>query len=160
MTEYRNACHFWDNFKTCATCLNGATDSLKCTRLQWVLQLTGINKLVCMHASLKVVGRKLYVPLFLIKKCLFLALKKFAIYWVRFIFNAVFLIQLLTVGFWRIQTMVVWTLVLGQRLDQLQHTNALLPLQLMERSHDCARQMVPGLGRIQCVQVSTEVQTM
>ena len=55
--------------------------------------------------------------------------------------------------------MVVWTSAVGQRLNQLQPTNALLPLQLMEQSHDCARQMEPGLGRIQCVRVSTEVQT-
>lgn len=51
------------------------------------------------------------------------------------------------------------TSALGQRLDQLQPMNALVPLQLMEQNHDCARQMEPGLGRIQCVQVNTEVQT-
>ena len=76
-----------------------------------------------------------------------------------YIINAVFLIQLLTVGFWWIQTTVVLTSALGQRLDQLQPINALLPLQLMEQNYDCARQMEPGLGRIQCVQVNTEVQT-
>lgn len=69
-----------------------------------------------------------------------------------------FLMQLSTVVFWWIPTMVVWTSAVGQHLDQLQPTNALLHLQLMEQKHECARPMELGLGRNHCVQVSTEVQ--
>jgi len=54
--------------------------------------------------------------------------------------------------------MVAWTSAVEQHLDQLQPTNALLPLQLTERKHECARPMGLGLGRNHCVQVSTEMQ--